>query len=341
MKRHTNQKEKRQQIKLHLKTNWEASNRSISRALGVHHNTVKSVRDELVQSGGISQLYTDKKSEPWREHPYIKANPHLLETLNPRGLRALKRIPVLDYMLENSQIKSPCVAQAKLAKQAIIRRKTAPHEVTEDDVDIRVADVTKLDQLDFMPNEVDLCICDPPYGKTSAEVCRGIADAASVKLRDGGSLLMLTGSSHLPEVMAALSSNKTLKYHWLLVCPLPQGAAASTSWLRVQSKVRIVLWFVKGGKYTGDIVSDFIQRPTLGNPASKTHHEWGAPEELISELIVRYSDPGQIVADFTVGGGAVAVEAIRLGRKFYGSDVSEDAVSITRKRVRQLFGYTR
>lgn len=245
-------------------------------------------------------------------------------------------------MMEHPQIKSPCVAQAKLAKEAIIRRKTAPVTITEADVTIRQANVCNLEELSFVPDcGVDLCICDPPWDSNSASVCCGISNAASAKLREGGSLLVLTGSSHLDEVITALSSNKTIYYHWLLVCPLPQGAPASTSWLKVQSKVRIVLWYIKG-KYEGDIVSDFIDRPTLGNPASKTYHEWGALEELVSELIVRYSNPGDVVADFTVGGGSTAYCAVTLGRKFYGSNINEEtAVKPTIKRIRQLFGYTK
>ncbi|MFL0245994.1 DNA methyltransferase [Candidatus Clostridium stratigraminis] len=342
MKKHLTQSSKHEQIKLHLKTHWQASNRSVARALGCSHSTVASVRAEMVESGRFSHLYTDgKDAEKWKNHPYLIENKGLLETLNPRNLRAIKRIEVLNYMMEHPQIKSPCVAQAKLAKEAIIRRKNASVTITEDDVTIRVADVTKLSELDYVPNNgVDLVLCDPPWDSTSAEVCVGIADAAAAKLRKGGSLLVLTGSSHLDEVITALSANKTIRYHWLLVCPLPQGAPASTSWLKVQSKVRIVLWYVKG-KYDGETYSDYIDRPTLGNHASKEFHEWGAPEELISELITRYSNPGDTVADFTVGGGSTAYCAATLGRRFYGSDINKEAVSTTNKRVRQLFGYTR
>ncbi len=344
MKKHLTQSEKREQIKLHLKTHWQASNRSIGRTLGVHHSTVKNVRDEMVESGRFSHLYTDTSDVgKWKNHPYLKLdeNKGLLETLNPRNLRAIKRIEVLDYMMTNKTIKSPCVAQAKLAKEAIIKRKTAPVTLTEADIVIKKANVCNLEELDFVPDcGVDLCICDPPWDSTSAEVCTGIANAAATKLKNGASLLVLTGSSHLNDVITALSSNKTIKYHWLLVCPLPQGTPASTSWLKVQSKVRLVLWYTKG-KYDGETYSDYIDRPTLGNLASKTFHEWGAPEELISELITRYSNPDEVVADFTLGGGSSAYCSVLLGRKFYGSDKAERAVSTSNKRIRQLFGYTK
>lgn len=297
----------------------------------------------MVESGRFDHLYTDNNLEEWKNHPYLKLeeNKGLLETLNPRGLRAIKRIEVLEYMMANKTIKSPCVVQAKLAKEVIIKRKTAPVTLTEADIVIRQANVCNLEELGFVPDcGVDLAICDPPWDKTSAEVCVGIANAASAKLKDGASLLVLTGSSHLDDVITALSANKTIHYHWLLVCPIPQGAPASTSWLKVQSKVRLVLWYTKG-KYNGEIYSDWIDRPTLGNDASKTFHAWGTPSELISELITRYSNPGQVVADFTPGGGESAVCAVQLGRRFYGSDINEKAASTTLKRVRQLFGYTK
>lgn len=344
MKKPSNKTNKRDQIKQHLKVHWEMSNRAVGRALNVSHGTVASVRLEMTESGKFVHLYTAKSEDDWKNHPYLKLdeNRGLIEKLNPRGLRAIRRIEVLDYMMTNPQIKSPCVAQAKLAKESIIRRKTASVELTEDDIDIRVADVTKLDQLAYMPSDISLIISDPPWGKKSAEVCRGIAHAAGAKLKDGGSLLVLTGSSHLPEVMEALSSaDKTgLRYHWLLACPLPQGTPAITNWLKVQSKFRVVLWYVKG-KYDGDIVSDFIDRPTLGNQATKEYHEWGAPEELISTLITRFSDPGQRIADFTVGGGTVPYMCAVLGRRFVGSDLKLEAVETSKLRVRRAFGFTR
>lgn len=343
MGNHLNQKDKRLQIKEYLKTAWSQSDRSVGRALGISHSTVGSVRAEMIKSGRFSHLYTDNKdSEEWKNHLYLRENKGLLENLNPRGLRAIKRIEVLDYMLEHPQIKSPCVAQAKLARENIAKRKSASVTLTEADIVIKKANVCNLDELDFvLDSGVDLCICDPPWDNSSASVSAGIANAAAAKLRNGGSLLVLTGSSHLDEVITALSANKTIQYHWLLVCPLPQGGPASTSWLKVQPKVRLVLWYTKG-KYNGETYSDYIDKPTLGNPTSKTHHEWGAPEELISELITRYSNPGQVVADFTLGGGSTAYCSALLGRRFYGSDIDEEkAVKPSIKRVRQLFGYTK
>lgn len=333
------QSDTQRKVKEYLKTAWGQSDRSVARALGLSHSTVGLVRKNMVESGRFDHLSND--SNEWMEHPYILANLGLLETLNVRGLRAIKRLDVLEYMQDNPQIKSPAVAQAYLAREAKESRKDARVSIELDDIDIRVADVTDIEQFDWVKDgSVDLCICDPPWGKSSTDVCMGISEVASRKLREGGSLLVLVGGSYLPEVMTALSSNKTLHYHWLLTCPLPQGSPSSTSWLKVQSKVRVVLWYVKGA-YNGDIVSDFIKTPSGNSSSDKTYHEWGAPEGLISELVTRYTDPGDLVADFTVGGGATAVSSVVLGRRFIGSDIDSSPVKTTVSRVRRLYGYIR
>ena len=333
------QTETQRRIKEYLKTAWNLSNRSVARALGVSHSTVGIVRKKMIESGRFDHLSNEDDS--WKNHPYIKANKVLLETLNARGLRAIKRLDVLDYMMANPQIKSPCVAQAYLAREARAKRKDARVVIDLDDVDIRVADVRKVEQFDWIDDgSVDLCICDPPWGKASPEVCEGIVEVATRKLKNGGSLLILVGGSYLPEVMDALSSNKRLRYHWLLSCPLPQGSPSSVSWLKVQIKVRLILWYVKG-RYDGDIISDYIDQPNSDNATDKIHHEWGAPDDLITELIERFTDPGDVVADFTVGGGTTAVCSILLGRKFVGADIDENAVKTTTSRVRKLYGYTR
>lgn len=334
------QTETQKRIKEYLKTAWSLSDRSVGRALGVSHSTVGLVRQDMIKSGRFVHLYNE--DDTWKSHPYIVANKGLLETLNARGMRAIKRIDVLNYMMANPQIKSPCVAQAYLAREARQRRKDARLVLDLDtDIDIRVADVTDATQFDWIPDgSIDLCICDPPWGKSSASVCEGISRVAAKKLHDGGSLLVLVGGTYLPEVITALASDKRLRYHWLLTCPLPQGSPSSVSWLKVQSKVRLVLWFIKG-TYDGSVISDYIDRPNSDNATDKIFHAWSAPEGLISDLIEKYTDPGDVVADFTLGGGTTAVCSIVLGRRFKGSDVDEEAVKTSISRVRQLYGYTR
>ncbi|WP_330381866.1 TRM11 family methyltransferase, partial [Defluviitalea phaphyphila] len=144
----------------------------------------------MIQSGRFDHL--SNEDEEWMHHPYIVANKRLLENLTPRGLRAIKKLDVLDYMMTHPQIKSPCVAQAYLTREKRQQRKDARVTISLDDVDIRVADVRHVEQFDWIRDgSVDLCLCDPPWGKSSPEVCEGISKVAASKLRDGGNLLVL------------------------------------------------------------------------------------------------------------------------------------------------------
>lgn len=329
--------QKRKLIKDHLKTAWSQSDRSVGRTLNVSHSTVASVRVDMINSGRFSHLSTD--TEEWRNHQYLQGKQDLLETLNLRNLRAIKKLDVLDYLMANPSIKSPAVAQARLAKQRIEERKSASVTITKADIDIREADCTKTMSW-IKPSSVGLCLCDPPWDSTSANVCKGILKNSARILKEGGSLLVLTGSSHLPEVLSALCANKALKYHWLLICPLPKGAPTSTSWFKVQSHVRVILWFVKG-KYAGDIISDYIEQPESSNDADKAYHHWGQAEDIFATLIERFSDPGDTVCDMCVGGGSSAVAAVKLNRRFVGCDNEKNAVETTKRRVAQLFGLTK
>lgn len=55
--------------------------------------------------------------------------------------------------------------------------------------------------------------------------------------------------------------------------------------------------------------------------------------QLVSRLIETYSAPGALVGDPFLGSATIGVEALRLGRRFWGSDISE--VALTYKDLAQ------
>lgn len=57
------------------------------------------------------------------------------------------------------------------------------------------------------------------------------------------------------------------------------------------------------------------------------------PEELARRCILLYSFPGDLVGDPFVGSGTTAVAALKLGRRFRGSDIDPECVELTRARV--------
>ncbi|MBP9763540.1 MAG: site-specific DNA-methyltransferase [Candidatus Pacebacteria bacterium] len=64
----------------------------------------------------------------------------------------------------------------------------------------------------------------------------------------------------------------------------------------------------------------------LGYPTQK-------PEALLERIIKASSNEGDVVADFFMGGGTTGAVALKLGRKFVGSDISRVAVSVSHNRL--------
>ncbi len=58
--------------------------------------------------------------------------------------------------------------------------------------------------------------------------------------------------------------------------------------------------------------------------------------QLVSRLIERYSLPGELVGDPFLGSATTGIEALRLGRRFWGSDISQVALLISRAKCTPL-----
>ncbi|MEI7615226.1 MAG: site-specific DNA-methyltransferase [Actinomycetota bacterium] len=72
--------------------------------------------------------------------------------------------------------------------------------------------------------------------------------------------------------------------------------------------------------------TDRYRKELIGYPTQK-------PEALLERIIKSSTDDGDIVADFFMGGGTTPAEAMKLGRKFIGCDISRVAASVTIDRV--------
>ena len=67
----------------------------------------------------------------------------------------------------------------------------------------------------------------------------------------------------------------------------------------------------------------------IGYPTQK-------PEALLERLLNTASDPGDVVADFFMGGGTTGAVSLKLNRTFIGADISRVAVSVTATRLVDL-----
>jgi len=101
-----------------------------------------------------------------------------------------------------------------------------------------------------------------------------------------------------------------------------------------RAKYECILFFEKGKRKLADLgVADVLSFPRVHNgyPTEK-------PFELSEVLVTQSSSPGELVIDPFMGSGSVGVAAIRQGRTFAGNDLGQEAVDITRERLRAVGG---
>jgi len=99
-----------------------------------------------------------------------------------------------------------------------------------------------------------------------------------------------------------------------------------------RARYEFILFFEKGKRRLNDLgVADIITEPRIhrGYPAEK-------PVKVSEVVIGQSSQPGDVVADPFMGSGSVGVAALRLGRRFIGTDLNPDAVRWSAKRLQQF-----
>ena len=191
-------------------------------------------------------------------------------------------------------------------------------------LDIRDATPAKLG---IAPDSVDAIITDPPYPSEFLPLFGILAAFAGTILCDGGSLVVMSGEAHLPEVFKLLLSDERMMYQWTM-CYLTPGKATQLRGSPVGCNWKPLIWLTKG-KYSGPRVRDVFENPEQ----DKEHHEWGQGEVGMTQIIERMTHPGALVVDPFVGGGTTGVCCVRLGRRFIGFDIDKDSVEIARAGI--------
>ena len=173
---------------------------------------------------------------------------------------------------------------------------------------------------------VDYVITDPPYPEEYLPLFGELARFCLHALKDGGSLICMSGQYHLPEVFRRLCDSG-LSYQWTLAyrtpgAPLPVNArCVNTSW-------KPLLWLTKG-PYAGEWIGDVTKSPA----PDKDSHGWGQSVEGMKDVVRRFGKNGDVVCDPFVGGGGTAVAAYELERRFVGLDSDEAAIAETKRRL--------
>jgi hypothetical protein len=163
---------------------------------------------------------------------------------------------------------------------------------------------------------VQLILTDPPYAEDALPLYEELARHAARVLEEGGSLLCYVGQHLLPR--AAQVMGQHLRYWWTLaVAHSAQAQIMYQKGLRAYWKP--VLWFVRGGRATSDIVSDLIK----GAAPDKHTHPWAQGVDEVRPLIRALTTPGGLVVDPMAGSGAFLWAAYLEGRRALGFELDE------------------
>ncbi len=222
---------------------------------------------------------------------------------------------------------------------------------------------------------VDLVLTDPPYGiggdrldrhynRDERHVVDGyvevpteaygpfssawVAEAARV-LRPGGALFVVSGYTHLYEVLGALRASPLVEVNHI-VWKYPFGVFTRKKF--VSSHYHVLYWARPGGTRTFNLESrygieernengrslNYLDREdvwTIGREykpgRAKNRNE--LPQALLEKIVQYTTNEGDLILDLFLGGGSSARAAIGLGRRFVGFEISP---SIFAARVPEL-----
>lgn len=196
---------------------------------------------------------------------------------------------------------------------------------------ILVKDINHVTADDIADESVDVIITDPPYPEEYIELFDSLGQLAERVLKPGGSLIAMTGQYHLPQYMELLG--KHLTYHWTLAYTTPGGQAVQVFPRGVNTFWKPLLWFVKGRRdvQSSSWLSDVINTPVNAN--DKDYHHWGQSIQGTSEMVTRFSNPGDLVLDPFLGGGTTGYACKQLSRKFIGIEIDPEVAQQAKERI--------
>ena len=277
----------------------------------------------------------DSRTQTWEDHPYYLANKSALDRLPVKSKHLLRRTDVLNLM-ESRQSLSPryCL---RLINQHI---KTENRQVKKTTPKIILKHDDLTNGLAWLKSPCDIVCVDVPYGAEYINngLYHKIAEVSHRLLCDGGSLLVMVGSAHLPQAIKALNSVEGLNYHFDLVVTLTSGGSSQTLQRKynVTAQHKNVLWFVKG-EYRGNLVSTLIQAAPP-NKATPKLHPWQQDQHAYDQLLSRFvQKQNSVVADICMGTGTAIISAIRTGlcSTIYGVDCDKSAVNKAKQAIKE------
>lgn len=90
---------------------------------------------------------------------------------------------------------------------------------------------------------------------------------------------------------------------------------------------------MNGGKQMKDLWTGTLTKPS---EKKEGKHPTQKPGYLLERIILASTEAGQLILDPFCGSGTTGVEAVQLGRKFIGIEISQEYLEISRRRLEKI-----
>jgi len=212
----------------------------------------------------------------------------------------------------------------------------------------------QMDAVDWLrglqTGSVDLVVTDPPY--ESLEKHRAIGTTTRLKQSKASSnpWFRIFPNARFAELFAEVFRVLARNAHFYLFTdpetafiakPIAE-AAGFKFWKPIiwdkqsigmgyhyRSRYEMILFFEKGKRRLNDLgTPDVLVAPRVrgGYPAEK-------PPRISEILIKQSTSPGALVVDPFMGSASVGVAALNMNRRFWGNDISDDALALANARL--------
>jgi len=227
--------DRRQAIIDQIKETPHLSDRKLAKELGVSNGTVSALRRQLVADGELcSTTQITGEDGITRRRPIVVRNPSRYEAA------VLRDNPGTVELMQDKGLSNVTYTQR------LVNLKTQTERVSDNVFEESRIKLIHADLRDGLPmiedSSVDVIIMDAPYERKHLELYEHIGSIGARILKDGGSVLVMTGQAIVPEAIAEI--HKHLEWHWLITLLYTRKPLLAHKRLYANSKP--ILWLVRG-----------------------------------------------------------------------------------------------
>jgi len=237
--------------------------------------------------------------------------------------------------LRREERKDELIQKARLAPPIVQLPSNIQLKKTgNDNVQLYHSDFRRLTEQQIPSESVDLIFTDPPDDVASLSMYRDLAIFGNRCLKEGASLVTYAEQWAQPTIFDYMRSNN-LQYWWTMSVERKGGSERMHKY-RVRTRWKPLLWFVKGpvGTHPTSMINDIhdfiVVKPHEDN---KLVHEWEQSTIEASYIIEKLSVEYQLVVDPFLCYGSTGVAAVKLNRRFIGSEIYNDYYATAADRI--------